>query len=341
MLTSRPAPIRRRVLALGLTALAVPLLTATQIPSASAFGTVRTLGQHAEHENITRAALACRPDARSDGSCFEPRSLDQIAGRAGTFGAVGAPDSDESLTPAAHCDNADHLAAFGYPRTREQATRQLQACVTALRTRFEEGVGAAGGTVRADGTLAAAESDLAKDCTFTLGAPGRDKCEAIEGLGRALHGVQDFYSHSNWTDKPATDRPTGKDNPPGLNLPAPSPLLALADGRPFQPSAVPADLTTGCFSVLLGCSGRVQHGDLNKDKGVIDPATGATSAPATPRGKTAGNFDRAVHGAVTDTRRQWADFRTALIRSYGKERGERIACVLTHDTPQRDCAPAN
>src|SRR5438067_7273412 len=66
-----------------------------------AFGTINGLGQRAEHERIVRAALACPPGVKSDGSCFEPRSLDQLAGHAGTFGAVGAPDLNEFFTPTA------------------------------------------------------------------------------------------------------------------------------------------------------------------------------------------------------------------------------------------------
>ena len=61
--------------------------------SANPFGTVdspRLLNQHAEHEHVTRAALACRNGADpADGNCFEPLSLDQVAGKAGTLGAVG------------------------------------------------------------------------------------------------------------------------------------------------------------------------------------------------------------------------------------------------------------
>ncbi|MEV4443103.1 CinY protein [Streptomyces sp. NPDC049577] len=338
MSTRRPLTPRRGALLLGTAAL---LLTAVPAQPAQAFGTVNALGQHAEHERVTRAALACAPGARSDGDCFEPRSLAQLAGHDGTFGAVGAPDSDEALSAEAHCDNADFLALPGYPRTRAQATRQLQACVAKLQTRFRQGVTAAGGLLAADGAVAPRESDLAKDCTFTLGVPGRDKCEAVEGLGRALHGVQDFYSHSNWADRADPGRPAGKDNPPGLDLPAPSPLLALAGGRPPLATDVPDGLTTGCFSLVpLACGKRVQHTDLNKDNGIIDPVTGATSGPTTPRGRTADNFDRAVRAAVTDTRRQWHDFRTALVTQYGKARGEAIACVLTHDDPVRDCAPA-
>ncbi|MEU1313225.1 CinY protein [Streptomyces cinnamoneus] len=332
--------MRRATLLMGAAALTPVALLTAQAPSAQAFGTVNTLGQHAEHERITRAALACAPGRASDGTCFEPRSLDQMAGHKGTFGAIGAPDTDEIATPEAHCDNADFLTAAGYPRSREEATKQLQACVAKLQTRFREGVDAAGGTLKADGTVAPRENDLTKDCTFSLGVPGRNKCEAIEGLGRALHGVQDFYSHSNWADRAATDRPLGKDNPPGLGLPAPSPLLALSTGRPPAAADVPRELTTGCFSLLpLGCSKRVQHSGLNKDTGLIDPATGATSGPTTDRGRAADNFDRAVRAAITDTRRQWTDFRAALTARYGKDRAETIGCVLTHDDPARACTP--
>ncbi|MDT0448392.1 CinY protein [Streptomyces hesseae] len=329
--------VRRGMLSLGAVPLAAAMLLGGQAHPAAAFGTINALGQHAEHERITRAALACQSGQGSDGSCFEPRSLDQVAGHTGTFGAVGSPDSDEITVTAAHCDNADHLARPGYPISREQASSQLISCVTHLQWRFGKGTDAASGVLGGDGAVAPAEVDLGKDCVFMLGIPGRGKCNAIEGFGRALHGVQDFYSHSNWTDRADPARPIGKDNPPGLQLAAPSPLLQLSRGKAPSPGAIPEELTTGCFSLLGGCSSRVDHADVNKDTGLIDPVTGATSGPTTPRGKTAGNFDRAVQGAIADTRRQWADFRALLRERYGKERGDRIGCALTHDSPVRDC----
>ena len=36
---------------------------------------------------------------------------------------------------------------------------------------------------------------------FTGGVSGRAKCDALEGLGRALHGAEDFYSPSNFADE--------------------------------------------------------------------------------------------------------------------------------------------
>lgn len=71
------------------------LLAAILLSSASAnpFGTVNQpllLNQHSEHERITRAALRCHDGAKvEDGKCFEARSLDQVAGHAGTLGGVG------------------------------------------------------------------------------------------------------------------------------------------------------------------------------------------------------------------------------------------------------------
>jgi hypothetical protein len=304
---------------------------------ARAFGT--TAAQGAGHERITRLALACPAGVPSDGSCFEPRSLDQVAGRSGTFGAVGAPDVDEILTPAAHCDDADFLDVAGYPRSRAQATTQLRACVTHLRGRFGQGVTSAKALLNADGTINPAGVDLRVDCTFVLGVPGRAKCNVIEGLGRSLHGVQDFYSHSNWADEADPARGTGLINPPGLNRAAPSTILDLR-GSGF--AAVPGQLSTGHFNALetvFGCStmasltSRVTHKCLNKDVETIDLRTGAVTSPKTDRGKVGSNAAKAVAGAVTETRRQWSDLRAQLLATYGNERGTTMIRALTRDTP--------
>ncbi|MFJ9617089.1 CinY protein [Streptomyces noursei] len=329
----------RRLPAFLATAAVTPALLLATARPADAFGTVNAFGQHAEHERITRAALACAPGVPSDGSCFEPRSLGQLAGHSWTFGAVGAPDSDEFLSSAAHCDNADFLDVTGYPQSRQRATAALRTCIAHLQARFRQGLAAAEGTLDTRGRVVASETELRRDCTFTLGLPGRAKCEAMEGFGRALHGVQDFYAHSNWTDRTDRSRPVGLVDPPGLGRSAPSPLLDLSAARPPLPSAVPRNLTTGCFSLLVGaCSQRLTHSTLNKDEGFIDPATGTTGAPATERGQVAGNFGRAVQGAVAESRHQWRRFRATLLQRYGRQRGARIVCALTHDNPVRDCA---
>ena len=333
-------------------ALALSVLTATP---ASGFGTPNgLLGQHAEHERITRAALACPPNTQSDGHCFEPDSLDQLAGRTGTaggltpwlapWGAVGAPDvpgGGEFLgKPAAHCDDADFLKGH-YPVTRKAATARLQQCVDHLRNRFKQGVTASarlldsGARVKPDEVkITRPGAGVKADCPFNMKL-GRAKCDALEGLGRALHGAQDFYAHSNWTDVADKSKPIGPTNPPGLNRPGPSPVLDLrGTGKIKLPSR---DLSTGCFSKIdrspgiLGCKGRVTHATLNKDKGIINSVTGATSGPTTSRGKVGANFAKAVKGAIVETRRQWKDFRAELVKHYGQERASFMICALTHD----------
>ena len=91
----------------------------------------------------------------------------------------------------------------------------------------------------------------------------------------------------------------GDENPPGLNLPGPSPVL---DPRIGMPPSVPADLTTGCYVLkdevpgVGACELRVTHAALNKDRGLIDPVTGQATDPTTPRGMVGDNFDNAPIG---------------------------------------------
>jgi len=84
----------------------------------------------------------------------------------------------------------------------------------------------------------------------------------------------------------------------------------------------------------------VTHAALNKDRGLIDPATGRATGPTTPRGKVRDNFSKAVSGAVVETRRQWQDLQAELRVRYGTTRGERIICALTHDDPVNECRDA-
>jgi hypothetical protein len=303
-----------------------------------AFGTINGLGQRAEHERIVRAALACPPGVKSDGSCFEPRSLDQLAGHAGTFGAVGAPDLNEFFTPTAHCDDADFLNVPGYPTPRAAATAELMACVAHLRGDFQQGIDGAAGLFDSNGDLKGDQVDIASDCTFAGSVSGRAKCNAIEGFGAALHGAEDFYSHSNWADESDPSKPIGINNPPGLNLPAPTPILDLAG---TSAPAVPLDLTTGYYGGIFGdkcpsTSGRITHACLNKDLALIDPTSGAASDPKTPRGLVLGNEQKAVTGAIVETRRQWDDFRAKLISTYGSDLGQRMILAIAQDVPRVD-----
>ena len=314
-------------------ALLVALWLSVPAP-AQGFGTINSLGQRAEHERITRAALACPAGVPSTGDCFEPRSIDQLAGQTGTFGAVGAPDSDEVFDPSAHCDDADFLDVPGYPRTRAQATAALLDCVSHLRVRFDEGIEAAADLLDSNGDVLESEVDLSFDCTFFLGIPGRAKCNAIEGFGRMLHGVQDFYSHSNWADESDPSRPISISNPPGLDRTGPTPIF---DFLTTSVPTIPQDLTTGFFDGIFGddCPGttRITHACLNKDKALIDPVTGAVSDPQTERGQVLDNAAKAVAAAIAETRQQWEDFQVTLIARYGAVDANKIILALTQDDP--------
>jgi hypothetical protein len=326
------------------------------------------LGPRAEHERITRVALGCPPGKKTTGDCFEPLSIAQLAGENGAVGAVGSPDAGDNLNPFAHCDDGDYIdnAKYGisgqYPRTRAEATRALQDCVGYLSGHFRKGITGAGGLLNDKDNIIKDQTDFSKDtCTFVGGFAGRAKCNALEGLGRASHGVQDFYTHSNWVDEHDHTKPISSSNPPGLHLPAPAPLLNL---RGAMSATVPPDLATGCFIATEGSGpmgdpivdltgeseciarGRVlTHATLNKDEGTINvipgvsipPSSPLTSAPLTPRGRIARNFELAVQAAIIDTRRQWSDFRAELVSAHGAKRASRMVCALVRDQPWKDC----
>lgn len=328
---------RRRV---WLAILFLTVLMVVPAPSAAAFGTIDSAGQHREHERITRAALSCAGAGDLVKGCFASGSMDLLAGHDREFGAVGAPDSDEIALPAAHCDDADFLEA-DYPRSREVAEAQLLGCVEQLRTRFDEAVVAAAALLDDDGRIIPAEVNVDSGCRVFDAAEDRAKCVSLTAFGRVLHGSQDFYAHSNWADEADPTKAIGQDNPPGLNLPGPSPVL---DMRGSEPPVVPPGLSTGCFVLrdqvpgVEDCTDRVTHAALNKDNGLVDPATGATSGPTTPRGMVLNNFDKAVTGAIEESRRQWEDFQSELQARYGVEQAAVMACALTHDDPVDGCA---
>jgi hypothetical protein len=307
--------------------------------SAAGFGTIDSGGQNREHERITRAALACAGSAEPTMVCFEPRSIDYLAGHDREFGAIGAPDSDELSDPTAHCDNSDFHAG-DYPRTRDQATATVMDCLRHLRSRFGAAVDNAHGLLDDQGRPIDAEARLEPECKLGDRTEARAKCASLEGFGRVLHGAQDFYAHSNWADEADPDHPSGVDNPPGLNLPGPSPLLDL---RSAATPSVPFDLTTGCYVLrdevpgVGECAQRVTHAALNKDRGLIDPDTGKATGPTTPRGMVGDNFAKAVSGAIAETRRQWQDFQAELTTRYGEERAELMICTLTRDDPVNVC----
>lgn len=342
------------------------------VPPALGFGTINepvVLGQHNEHEMITRLAFQCPSGQKSDGICFEPRSLDQLAGYhreviglpipgGGSNGAVGAPDALDPVPegPEAHCDDADYLDVPGYPQTRKEANAKLQACVDHLRKRFRQGVTAAEQLIDERNRVQPGAVELAspfggdRDCSFFFPSLqfetfARPKCSAIEGFGRALHGVQDFYSHSNWADQTDTSRPVSASNPPGLGMNGTAPFLDLSAHGPIPEYDIPPNLTTGCFSIPDGtpgsgdCAGRITHHTLCKDHGVINlDGTFGDVGPSTPRSDVAPtNFFNAVRAAVQSSQEAWAAFRKTLIAEYGEVKGNLMICALVHDDPVKDC----
>ncbi len=289
---------------------------------ALAFGSVNVAGQQAEHERITRAAL----------SVFRlgPKTMDEIAGKRGSFGAVGAPDRpDRGLlsVKAAHCDGGDHLDTAGYRQSAKDALGHLAACRAGIFAHLADAVRAAGAIADRTGKINSAAIPTFVSCTYN-GKPGRAKCDVLENLGLAFHAAQDFYAHTNWVDTPA-DAPIGPDNPPGLGNRGPAPWL-----DPAQRAIPPVGLISGCFDGIperLHCAGRVRHADLNKDTGPIDPLTGGAGIGTTPRGAVKGNFAHAVAAAITDTRAKWAWFEARVAATYGAARAKAILCAIRND----------
>ncbi|GHE53970.1 hypothetical protein CP980_22855 [Streptomyces vinaceus] len=285
----------------------------------------------ANHEDITRAALP-----------WEPVTLTAMADA--QAGAVNANDRRPYFDVGPlHCDNADYLAprySAGYPRTRDEANTELLACIRTSVARFRGAVRAADGLVDADGGVRADQSDLSTPCAWDE-KPGPAKCAVLEQLGRGWHQIEDFYAHSNWSDRPAAG-PVGLGNPPGLGRTDHPPFLDIrrysamkdADWTRQAREHIPEDLATGCYPDFdstgvkpADCDGRVAHNrTLNKD------------TAASPRARTGDNFGRATAGATAEITRQWNDFKAELLAAYpGHGRGAQMVCALVHDDPAAAC----
>lgn len=291
---------------------------------ADAFGTVNLLGQHAEHEKITRLGLARFG--------LGEKTMSEIAGKTGTFGAVGAPDHPARGLMGraeAHCDGGDAFAGrAGYPRSAKDAATRLLACRAWIVRHLQDAVRNVGDLVAANGSIRDSELPTVIACTYN-GRRGRAKCNVLESIGLALHAAQDFYSHSNWTDQPrASD--LDLTNPPGLAQAGRAPWL-----DPRQKLAYPPGLISGCyegFPESRHCQGRIRHADLNKDTGAIDVASGAIGEGGTKRGSVNSNFARAVQAAIDDTGDKWAYFEQRVLSTYGDQRGRILVCVMRQDS---------
>lgn len=316
-------------------ALLVVGLGGLALQPAFSFGTVRGVGQDAEHERITRHALGCGLLGGVD-DCFEEKSLKELAGGDNDFGAIGIPDRGQLVTAnKAHCDSGDYLDIPGYPQAKVDAEAALYACRTWMKAKLAEAVEDAGELVDSSGRLRA--DQLNTPCLFVGQIKGHAKCNVIEDLGILMHASQDFYSHSNWVDVADSSQPIGPENPPGLGKSGRAAFIDLRHDNPF-----PDGLITGCFDKppekshcnYAGDLHRVKHMVVNKDTGTIDPIAGGGT---TRRGAHDDNFAHAVEAAIDDTKDKWLTFRQRLTDTYGSKTGALMACAISHDDPVRDC----
>jgi hypothetical protein len=182
--------------------------------SAGAFGTINGMGQHAEHEKITKVLSCAAEDAVTP--CFESGSMAMLAGSDGTVGGVGLPDRVTEIIGhgSAHCDDADYLPGEPYQRSdAARAVNAIDACVDLFGRHIEQAVDAAGGLAnerqifysQADATDAC-PWDISGSAGIEVGTPSA-KCKVVDGLGRALHAAEDFWSHTNWGDEANPNEP--------------------------------------------------------------------------------------------------------------------------------------
>lgn len=310
--------------------------------SVQAFGTIKGAGQNAEHGRITRHALACRPDS-AFGTCFEEKTLNSLAGKPGTFGAVGAPDRGRGmLTSYAHCSGGDFLDVPGYPRSKAEANAVLSECRDYMARNLSHAVADAANLLNDQGEIRSSQASMRFGCIYRGSTHGRAKCDILSDMGRILHAAQDFYSHSNWVDRSDDTIPINAKNPPGLAQRGAAPWLDLRYSNPKFPDG----LISGCFDNISfvnenkGClygefgAHRVRHSNVNKDTGIIDPEIGIGTSQ---RGALNDNFRHAVEAAIADSADKWATYRELLFATYGVERGNKMICVLTTDKPTKTC----
>jgi hypothetical protein len=250
--------------------------------SAGAFGTINGMGQHAEHEKITKV-LACGADDPV-ASCFQDGSMAMLAGSDGTIGGVGLPDRVTEIEghPDNHCDQGDYLPGAPYQRSdAERALTAIDDCVTLFGRHVEEAVDAAGG-LAAGGKINFKQADATEPCPwdlsrsvgFEVGTPSA-KCKVVDGFGRALHAAEDFWSHTNWADQANPDEPTilpgtGDDAAPTYNILNP-PGLGHSELVPYLRFPVPRDTLPTMEEELAGeapISGCDDSIDEVKNKGI-------------------------------------------------------------------------
>ena len=305
---ARPGPLGRLLWVAF--SLAAWLALTLAVQPARAFTPFPVAGGGSEHRRISDAALACR--WADPAPCWSQGALDRLEV------ALRRPDMTlATFEAAAHCDSGD-LAPDGTSPGGRGPTA-LEACRSWIRTHIGLALAAADGLVDARGL----PLQDARDCAWRSLRARTPLCEVDFHLGRALHAAQDFYSHTNWVDRPDPGRRLSRRNPPGLD--GEGPIDWLAPGVEGPP---PPGLMSGCFVFFpepLFCHGRTRHRDLSKDSraGPQTPPVGAT-----PRGAVEGNFPRAIDAATGETIRIWTDFHARLIATYGETRGQSMSCRL-------------
>lgn len=327
--------------------------------TAAAFGSVKIAGtsQRVVHEPITRTLGCAADDPVTD--CWQGISLSMLAGRSGTFGAVGEPDNplDGSPNPAArHCDDIDY--GYGSTHRQDEAQVEFNKCLEWYQAYMDFAVASAGKLLRPDGSIDPAQTDIVNGLGGTYNAcklpdPQKGntsdysaKCNVLNGLGRALHNYEDIWSHSNWGDVANPDQAVGLTNPRGLGNTAQPPFMAYP-GPIAAP--IPEGFLSGCddslplspCTTLLGTLVRTAHSVVNKDNGTVDARNCVATDPLTDRGKITvdgvTNFQRAVTGACGAARRAWSDLRAALAAKYGPTRAATMIRAITFDHPTTTC----
>ena len=316
------------------------------------------------------------------------------------FGAVGAADNMAMRWMSGgpeewHCDGADFLpdsdnGGKAYPQTITAARSRLAWCHdfsnmmlhSQLSGAYASGCGSlnpftgyanpctglvpmAANLLDANG-LAKSGMELTSACSFDGGqkvTPSYVKCSALEPFGYILHAVEDFYSHSNYSDASDTSTPYSITNPPGFGpsvaavwpLPPNGPVNTLPDFWDLSANTLIDDISanlfgfsatvatvwapwpiTGCYPDA-SCTDRVTHTTMTKDlSGGIDYTLGANAtigAPGNPRGTVGDNALRAIRLAILEVRRQWTVAQQALMAKYGTQQGAMMICALTRDNP--------
>lgn len=255
-------------------------------PTAShAFMTWNTSGVpgNAEHERITRLAIACNSSLQRPAPsglswakdlCLESNSISNgtyrselvlrmLAGANGYFGGVGAPDrfyeAMISSYDAAHCDNGDAWFPDNrwpenggvYPRARAQRTGALRDCLQLLQLYVRTAVEQAGNLVNPDGTVNASQTDLSEDCNVDYDPklnPGKTHDRGQAKCNALISFGRALHITQDFFSHSNwvdnTKDPVGPSNAPGLSNPADPRYLPSILGYPRSDAQIDAFLAS-------------------------------------------------------------------------------------------------